>query len=82
MGRRRGAAEKELMTRPQHVCPNKACRGYALAAGDDDKGDDEQEGSAPCSAHHAWREKTKPDREKEMTLMTRDHQPGGFNSEL
>jgi hypothetical protein len=40
MGRRRGAAEKELMTRPQHVCPNKGCRGYALAAGGDDKGDE------------------------------------------
>ena len=27
------------MTRPQHVCPNKGCRGYALGS------DDEQEGA-------------------------------------
>jgi hypothetical protein len=35
----RGAAEEELMTRAQHVCSNKGCRGYALG------GDDEQEGA-------------------------------------
>ena len=34
------------MARLQHVCPNKGCRVYALAAGSDDKGDDEQEGAA------------------------------------
>jgi hypothetical protein len=45
MGRRRGAAEEELMTRPQHVCPNKGCRGYALGS------DDEQEGAQ----HHRRR---------------------------
>ena len=45
MGGRRGAAVEELMTRPQHVCPNKGCRGYALG------GDDEQEGAR----HHRRR---------------------------
>ena len=34
------------MARLQHVCPNKGCRVYALAAGGDDKGDDEQESTA------------------------------------
>jgi hypothetical protein len=32
------------MARPQLVCPVKGCRGYALVAGGDDRGDDEQEG--------------------------------------
>jgi len=54
------------MTRPQHVCPNKGCRGCALGR-DDDEGDEEQEGSAkgsaPCSAHLL----VKTDRKKEMT---------------
>ncbi len=36
MGGRRGAAEEELMTRPQHVCPNKGCGGYALGSDDGD----------------------------------------------
>jgi hypothetical protein len=52
MGGRRGAAEEELMTRPQHVWPDKGSKTNAIAAGDDDKGD-EQEGSAPCTAHLA-----------------------------
>ena len=39
MGGRRGAAEEELMARPQLVSPCKGCRGYALG------GDDEQEGA-------------------------------------
>jgi len=45
MGGRRGVAEEELMGRPQHVCPNKGCRGYALGS------DDEQEGAQ----HHRRR---------------------------
>ena len=39
MGGRRGAAEEELMTRLQHVWPNKGRRGYARGS------DDEQEGA-------------------------------------
>ena len=45
MGGRRGTAEEELMTRPEHVCPNEGCRGYALGS------DDEQEGAQ----HHRRR---------------------------
>jgi hypothetical protein len=45
MGRRRGAAEEELMTCPQHVSPNKGCRAYALGS------DDEQDGAQ----HHRRR---------------------------